>query len=97
MRYFVDKSTTVFVTNVIVKVEETQFYTSLKVTSLDGNTTISLYCSSANQYSWLKAYSGQTVTLELAACNWNDKTYWAFCALAVYTDDGKVLNTLNWN
>ena len=93
----VDYSTTVFVTDVIVKVEETAFYTSLKVTSLDGNTNISLYCSSANQYSWLKAYSGQTVTLELAACNWNDKNYWAFCALAVYTDDGKVLNTLNWN
>ena len=92
-----DYSTTVFVTKAKVVVEETDFYTRLKVTSLDGQVEISLYCSGAGQYSWLKAYSGQTVTLELAACNWNDKSYWAFCALAVVNEDGsKIYNELNF-
>ncbi len=93
-----DYSNTVFVTKAIVQVQETAYYTNIKLTSLDGSTTITLYCSSANQYSWLKAFAGQEVTLELAACNWNDKSFWAFCALAVYNEDGtKTLNTFNWN
>ena len=92
-----DYSTTVYVIQAIVDVQETAYYTNIKLKSTSGTTTITLYCSSANQYSWLKAYAGQTVTLELAACNWNDKTYWAFCALAVVNADGtKVLNTLNF-
>ena len=97
--YTVDFSTTVFVTQAIVKVEKTNYYTNLKVTSLDGKTTITLYCSGAGQYSWLTEVCGdEPVTLELAACNWNNKNYWAFCALAVYTADGtKVLNTLNFD
>ena len=92
-----DYSTTAFVVNALVSVEETGYYTSIKLKSTDGSVTISLYCSSANQYSWLKAFANKIVTLELAACNWNDKTYWAFCALAVVNEDGtKVLNTYNF-
>ena len=93
-----DYSTTVFVVDTIVDIQETAYYTNIKLLSTDGSVNITLYCSSANQYSWLKAYAGQTVTLELAACNWNDKTYWTFCALALVNEDGtKFLNTLNWN
>ncbi len=92
-----DYSTTVFVVNAIVNVIETDYYTSINLKSTTTSTTITLYCSSANQYSWLKAYAGQTVTLELAACNWNDKSYWAFCALAVVNADGtKTYNELNF-
>ena len=92
-----DYSTTVFVTEVIVEVQESAYYTNIKLKSTTGSTTITLYCSSANQYSWLKAYAGQTVTLELAGCNWNDKKFWAFCAIAVVNEDGtKTLNTLNF-
>ena len=92
-----DYSTTAFITKVIVQVQETPYYTNIKLASLDGKTTITLYCSSANQYSWLKAYANQEVTLELAACNWNDKNFWAFCALAIINEDGtKTLNTLNF-
>ena len=94
----VDYSTTVFVVEAVVNVVETEYFTNIKLLSLDESVNISLYCSDAKQYSWLKSYAGQTVTLELAACNWNDKNYWAFCALAIRLDDGtKVLNTLNWN
>ncbi len=94
----VDYSTTVFVTEATVTFVETGYYTKLEVKSPTSDTTITLYCSGAGQYSFLKPYSGQTVTLELAACNWNDKGYWTFCALSVVNEDGtKVLNTLNFN
>ena len=84
-----------FVLKVTVVVESTAYYTNLKLVS--GDTKITLYCSSANEYSWLTAFAGQEVTLEIAACNWNDKNFWAGCALAVYTEDGKILNTLNFD
>ena len=91
----VDYSTTVFVLTGTVKVIEETYSTKIKFT-VDGQ-DLTLYCSSANQYSWLTVYNGQEVTLEVAACNWNDKTYWAGCALAARTADGKVLNTLNFD
>ena len=73
------------------------YSTSLKLLTSDGK-EVSLYCSSANQYEWLKAYNGQTVTLELAACNWNSKSYYAGCAIAVVNEDGtKVYNELNFD
>lgn len=90
-----DHSTEVYVVKATIVWEETAFYT--KMSLMDGNTTFTLYCSSAKQYSFLKAYAGQEVTLEIAPCNWNDKNFWAGCALAVYTPDGKVMNTLNFD
>ena len=91
----VDYSTTVFVLTGKVEVTETPHYTSISFIS-DGK-KIALYCSGAGQYAFLKQFSGKEVTLEVAACNWNDKTFWAGCALAVYTEDGKILNTLNFD
>lgn len=91
----VDYTTTVFVLKATVEVEETAYYTNINL--INGETKVGLYCSSAKQYSWLKAYAGQEITIELAACNWNSKTYYRGCVLAVRTADGKVLNTLNFN
>ena len=89
-------TTTVYVLKATVTVVEQAYYTSIALT--DGNTKVSLYCSSANQYNWLKAYAGQEVTLEVAACNWNDKNYYTGCVLAVRNADGtKVMNDLNFN
>ena len=63
-----------------------------------GSTQVRLYCSSASQYNWLKAYDGQEVTVEIAACNWNSKNYYVGCVLAVVHADGtKTLNTLNFS
>lgn len=64
---------------------------------VDGDTSLSLYCSGGAQYSWLQQFAGQEITLEIAACNWNDKKYWRGCVIAVHTEDGKVLNTLNFD
>ncbi len=89
-----DYTTTVYVVKATVDLVETNYYTSIKLT--DGATSVSLYCSGVGQYSWLKPYAGQEVTLELIPCNWNGKTYYAGCVLAVRTADGKVVNQLNF-
>ena len=91
----VDYSTTVFTVTATVLVEEAAYYTNIYLS--DGNVQLRLYCSSANQYSWLKAYAGQEVTVEVAACNWNDKTYYTGCVLSVITAEGKVFNELNFS
>ena len=91
-----DHSTEVYVVKAIVEVVETGYFTSIKIKSTDGNTTLSLYCSSANQYSFLKPYNGQEVELELAMCNWNSKTYYACCVISVSYNGQKTMNTLNF-
>ena len=61
-------------------------------------TEFPLYMSGAGQYSFLDQFAGEEVTLEIALCNWNDKTdKYRGCILAVITDDGKVYNELNFN
>ena len=91
-----DHSTEVYVVNAKVKVVTSYFYTSLKIISLDGKTEMSLYCSSADQYGFLKAYDGKEVTLELALCNWNGKDYYAGCVISVTYNGEKTVNTLNF-
>lgn len=91
----VDYSTTVFVLKATVEVEESKYYTRIALT--DGTNKVTLYCSSANQYGFLKEFTGQEVTVEIAACNWNDKTFYAGCVLAVINADGsKTINELNF-
>ena len=91
----IDYSTTVFVFDATVRVEVQTYYSNI---FLDGeNKSITLYCSGVGQYAWLGEFDGQTVTLEVAACNWNDKGYWRGAVLAVRTEDGRVINTLNFN
>lgn len=92
-----DHTTEVYVVDAIVEVSGTAYYTNIKIKSTDGKTTLSLYCSSANQYSFLKQYAGKTVTLELAMCNWNDKTYYTGCVISVTYEGVKTINTLNFN
>ena len=89
-----DHSTEVYVVKATVTVSETAYYSNIKLT--DGNISLTLYCSSANQYSFLKQFNGQEVTLEIAPCNWNNKTFYAGCVLAVRTSDGKIVNQLNF-
>lgn len=90
-----DHGASAYVVTAKVVVEEAQYYSNIYL--VDGNTKLRLYCSSANQYNWLKAYAGQTVTVEVAPCNWNDKNYYTGCALAVVNADGtKTCNELNF-
>lgn len=92
----VDYSTTVFVVKATVVFNETAYYTNCNLTDANGN-KVTLYCSSGKQYGFLKQFAGQEVTIELAACNWNNKTFWAGCVLSVITEDGKLINSLNFD
>ena len=88
-------SNTVFVLKATVVVESSKYYSTIKLSF--GSVSVSLYCSNAKQYAFLEQFAGQEITVELAACNWNNKPFWTGCVLAVITEDGKVLNTLNFD
>ncbi len=92
----VDYSTTVFVVKATINFNETAYYTNVHLSG-EGVNKVTLYCSSGKQYGFLKQFAGQEVTLELAACNWNNKSFWAGCVLSVITEDGKIINTLNFD
>ncbi len=92
----VDYSTNIYKVSAMVVVEETAFYTNIHIQDEGGANKLRLYSSSANQYSWLKAYAGQVVEMELALCNWNDKNYYTGCVISVTVDGVKTLNTLNF-
>jgi hypothetical protein len=90
----VDYSTTAYLLEAKVFI---QGY-NVKLQSLDGSISVNLYSSGAGQYAFLQQYNGQVITVEIAACNWNSKTYWACCVLAVVHEDGtKTYNTLNFD
>ncbi len=91
----VDYTTNVYVVTATVSVSGDDYYTNIVLN--DGTSKFNLYCSSAKQYDFLQAFAGEEVTMEIAVCNWNNKNYYRGCVLAVYTEDGKVLNELNFN
>lgn len=91
-----DYSTTVYVLNAIVVFEGNDHYTNCKLKSPDGAVKLTLYSSSGNQYSWLEEYTGKEVTVELAVCNWNNKTYYTGCVISVTYNGVKTLNNLNF-
>ncbi len=92
----IDYTNNVYVLRATVEIVETAYYTSIKL--VDGDTTLSLYCSGAGQYSWLKQFANQEVEMEIAVCNWNSKSYYTGCVIAVRNADGsKIINTLNFS
>jgi len=92
----VDYSTKVYVLKATIGFAGTAYSSNYELT--DGNgTKVTLYCSGAKQYAFLEQFNGQEVTLEIAPCNWNDKKYYRGCILAVYTENGKVINSLNFD
>lgn len=90
-----DHSTSVYVFEVTIKNIGNNYYTNYALVS--GNTSVTLYCSSAAQYSFLEQFVDQTVTVEIAPCNWNNKSEYKGCILSVITSGGQVINSLNFN
>ncbi|MBE6976653.1 MAG: hypothetical protein E7439_05605 [Ruminococcaceae bacterium] len=89
-----DNSTNAYIVKGSIKLVEAQYYSNIYVT--DGTTDWLLYTNSASQYNWLKAYAGQEITIEIAACDWNCKGYKG-CVLAITLSDGtKIVNNLNF-
>ena len=93
-----DHTTEVYVLEVVASFVETPFYTTLNVKDADG-TELKLYMSGAGQYSWMQDYYGQSITVEVAPCNWNDKKdVYRGCILSIILEDGtKVYNTSNFD
>ena len=92
-----DHSTDVYIIEGIVKFNVSAYYTNVSITNEDGSVSLTLYSSSAAQYSFLEAFAGQKVTLEIAACNWNSKNYYATCVVSVISEGIKVVNNSNFN
>ncbi|MBQ9748971.1 MAG: hypothetical protein IJV87_00135 [Clostridia bacterium] len=64
---------------------------------VDGDLEFMLYAGSAGQYAWLESYVGQTLTIELAVCDWNNKGNKG-CILSVTTADGtQIFNEVNFS
>lgn len=91
----VDYTTSVFVLTVTVEYDTSGWQPQYLLS--DGTKKVSLYCSGEGQYSFLSDFVGQTVTVELAPCNWNNKGFYRGCVLSVTTDEGTVYNTLNFD
>ncbi len=64
---------------------------------VDGDSKFLLYAGGPAQYAWLEDYNGQTVTVEVAVCDWNAKGLKG-CVLSITLDDGtQIFNELNFN
>ena len=65
----------------------------------NGDASITLYTGNSSQYQWLvDAVAGKTLKMEVALCDWNSKTPYKACVLAVYLEDGtKIVNSFNFN
>ncbi len=92
-----DFTTNIYKLKATVVVEKTTYYSNIFVKDTNGSNQLRLYCSSANQYSWLMAYEGKEVELEIAVCNWNAKDYYTGCVISATVDGTKILNELNFN
>ena len=63
---------------------------------VEGETKLSLYCSSSKQYKFLSAFADKEVTVEVALCNWNNKKFYKGAVLSVAYEGSKTVNTLNY-
>lgn len=55
---------------------------------------ITLYHKSVNEYSFLHKYANQTLTMDVAICNWNKKH--RVCVLAVYVNGERIVNDIHF-
>ncbi len=92
-----DYTNNVYTLKAKVVCEVSQYYQNILLQDENGTNKLRLFSSSSKQYSWLAAYEGQVVDLELAVCNWNDKSYYTGCVISVTVDGVKTLNELNFN
>ena len=87
-------TTEVYVVTGTIKRVVAGYSTNTYVT--DGTNEFLLYAGGPAQYKWLEDYVGQTITIELAVCDWNNKGNKG-CVLSITLADGtQIFNTLNF-
>lgn len=91
-----DYSTTAFILEGKVIFNDYGYYSNVQLVDSEEKTKVTIYCSKSDNYLWLKDYANQIATFEVAACNWNGKNFYAGCILAVYTENGKLINDVNF-
>ena len=57
-------------------------------------TNLQFYTGNYKQINWLlDEFIDQEVTLEVAFCDWNNKSVYRLVLLAIHTPNGKIINT----
>lgn len=90
-----DHTAQVFVIKGIIEVVKSNYFTSIKLTSADGATSMNIYCSGAGQYSDFEALFNKEVTLTVCICNWNSKKH-QIAVLSATDGETTIYNTLNF-
>ncbi len=91
-----DHSASVYVVKGTINFVESQYYTSVNIIGEGMTKALTLYCSSGKQYNWLKELANKEVTVEIAPCNWNGKSYYAGCIISVTDGTTTLVNNLNF-
>ena len=83
--------------SVYIKKVATNYYTNYYLTNeVNGSTTLLLYAASGGQYSWLDDYVDQEITVIMSFTDWNTKSEFRGCVLAVVNGDNLIINDLNF-
>ena len=90
-----DHTAQVFVIKGIIEVVKSNYFTSIKLTSADGATSMNIYCSGAGQYSDFEALFNKEVTLTVCICNWNSKKH-QIAVISATDGETTIYNTLNF-
>ena len=72
-------------------------YTNVQIKLNEGDTYMTLYSKSSGQYSHLLAFKDKEVTVNLALCNWNGKSYYTGCVLSATDGTTTVYTKLNYD
>ena len=91
-----DHSTEVYKITGILNFTNTAYSKGVSITDTSTGTYLSAYCSGSSQYNCFLDYNGQVVTAYIAMCNWNSKTYYRICILAIEVEGVTVYNTSNF-
>lgn len=90
----ISHTTEVYVVTGTIRQESTAW--SLNTYVGDGQNEFFLYAGGKNDYAWLTPYVGQTLTIELAVCDWNKKGNKG-CVLSITLADGtQIFHTTNF-
>ena len=90
----ISHTTEVYVVTGTIRQESTAW--SLNTYVGDGQNEFFLYSGGKNDYAWLTPYVGQTLTIELAVCDWNNKGNKG-CVLSITLADGtQIFHTTNF-
>lgn len=89
-------TTKVFITSGVISKVKGGYSTNYYIEDPDNpSNKLQIYSSGEKGLTWLDAFIGEEVTLELVICNWNGKGY-KIAVISVVTSDGKIINRNNF-